>query len=80
MFLLAQWRGHHENIVSCSTPSETSTLNRMCRYVNVKNCETDSEDEDNEFLCHVCGQLIVLNSDFKVLDMEKVALNLELIN
>jgi hypothetical protein len=59
-FLLSQWRGNHENLVSCSTPSETSTFDRMCRYCNVKTCETDEENDDikfdDEFLCHVCGQ------------------------
>jgi hypothetical protein len=42
-FLLAQWRGHHENVVSSSIPSETCTLDRVCRYFNVKNCETQIE-------------------------------------
>jgi hypothetical protein len=60
-FLLCQWRGHHENLVSCSTPIETSTYNTICNYCNVKNWETDSEDEDtqfdDEFFCHTCGQV-----------------------
>jgi hypothetical protein len=68
-FLLAQWRGQYKNVLSCSSPSETSTLDRMCRYFNVKNCETDSEDKDikfdNEFLCHVCGQFICVKFGFR---------------
>jgi hypothetical protein len=55
--------------VNCSTPSETSTLDRVCRYFNVKNCETDSEDEDikfdDEFLCHVCGQFDCVKFEFR---------------
>ena len=32
IFLLAQWRGHHKNLVAASTPSETSTYVRMLEY------------------------------------------------
>ena len=50
IFLLAQWRNHHENLVGSSTPSETSTYDKMIDYCNVKSSETDSEEELGIFL------------------------------
>jgi hypothetical protein len=68
-FLIRQWRGNQENLVSCSTPRETSTYEVICNYCNVRNCETDSEDEDikldDEFLCHICGQFDCIKYGFR---------------
>jgi hypothetical protein len=66
-FLLSQWRMHHEGIVRCSTPCETSTYQRMREYCGIRDLETDDEFEfvGDEFFCHTCGQYDCVKLGFR---------------
>jgi hypothetical protein len=71
-FLLAQWRIHHENILTISTPlnhnSYLTIYEAIIEHCNIKQWETDSDDDvkfDDEFLCNTCNQEKCVGYGFK---------------
>jgi hypothetical protein len=60
LFLLAQWRQYHEDILLISTPLNNNnlymtTFNVIMEHCKIKRCEINF-DFDDEFLCRICCQ------------------------
>ena len=70
LFLLAQWKQYHEDLLLMSTPlnnnTYVTTFEVVIEHCNIKRCDIDFDfDFEDEFLCNICTQDTCVGYGFK---------------